>query len=140
MEHDNVNPMLVFRNAVCNQRWDETWKASMLQRQHTRKLQRGNRTQVRCDQALARFLKLLLVPAVHPTPSAWTCAFSHKPADFGSIGSHSRSSSSRCQSSMAAAYCCPTQKRERLRGFYMARVQHATQLALDERFRYTAHL
>jgi hypothetical protein len=75
-EHDNVNPMLVLRNAVCNQRWDETWKASMLQRQHTRKLQRGNRTQARCDQALARFLKLLLWcqpltprPPLGPVPS-----------------------------------------------------------------------
>jgi hypothetical protein len=59
-EHNNVNPLVVFRNAVCNQRWDETWKASMRQRQHTRKLQRGNRTQARCEQALVRFLNLFL--------------------------------------------------------------------------------
>lgn len=59
-EHDNVNPMLVLRNAVCNQRWDETWKASRMQRQSTRQQQRADHTQARCEQALARFLKLFL--------------------------------------------------------------------------------
>lgn len=75
-ERDNVNPMLVLRNAVCNQRWDETWKASMRQRQHTRKLQRCDRTQARCELALARFLKLFLWckpltphPPLGPVPS-----------------------------------------------------------------------
>ena len=29
----NVNPMLVLRNAVCNRRWNETWAAAMTQRQ-----------------------------------------------------------------------------------------------------------
>jgi len=59
-ERDNVNPMLVLRNAVCNQRWDETWKVSRLQRQRLRQQQRADRTQARCEQALARFLKLFL--------------------------------------------------------------------------------
>src|SRR5207302_10947320 len=54
-ERDNVNPMLVLRNAVCNGRWDETWQASTMHRQHTRQQQRGERTQARCEQAVARF-------------------------------------------------------------------------------------
>src|ERR1700720_2379263 len=32
-ERENVNPMLVLRNAVCNQRWHETWAAGLTQRQ-----------------------------------------------------------------------------------------------------------
>ena len=59
-ERHNVNPMLVLRNAVCNGRWDETWQASTMHRQHTRQQQRGERTQARCEQAVARFLKLVL--------------------------------------------------------------------------------
>ena len=59
-DRDNVNPMVVLRNAVCNQRWDETWKASPRQRQYTRQQQRADHTQARCEQALARFLNLFL--------------------------------------------------------------------------------
>ena len=59
-ERENVNPMLVLRNAVCNGRWDETWKAGMMQRQHARQQLRDARTQVRCEQAVARLMKLLL--------------------------------------------------------------------------------
>ena len=59
-ERDNVNPMLVLRNAVCNERWDETWKAGLMQRQHARQQLRDARTQARCEQAVARFMKLLL--------------------------------------------------------------------------------
>ena len=32
----NVNPMLVLRNAVCNRRWHETWAAAVAQRQALR--------------------------------------------------------------------------------------------------------
>lgn len=56
----NVNPMLVLRNAVCNGRWDETWKAASRQRQQSRQRLRHERTQMRCEQAVARFLTLLL--------------------------------------------------------------------------------
>src|SRR5205085_1085138 len=59
-EPENVNPMLVLRNAVCNDRWDETWKASTIQRQQLRQKRRGERTQARCEQAVARFMSLLL--------------------------------------------------------------------------------
>lgn len=74
-ERGNVNPMLVLRNAVCNDRWDETWKASTRQRQHSRQHLQDERTHARCEQALARFLKLLLWcrpltprPALEPVP------------------------------------------------------------------------
>jgi hypothetical protein len=63
----NVNPMLVLRNAVCNGRWDETWKASRKQRQHTRQQLRDARTQARWEQAVARLMKLLLW-CMPPTP------------------------------------------------------------------------
>jgi hypothetical protein len=66
-ERDNVNPMLVLRNAVCNGRWDETWQASTMQRQHSRQTLRHERTQARCEQAVARFMKLLLW-CMPPTP------------------------------------------------------------------------
>ena len=35
-ERQNVNPMLVLRNAVCNRRWHETWTATLTQRQALR--------------------------------------------------------------------------------------------------------
>jgi hypothetical protein len=59
-ERENVNPMLVLRNAVCNKRWGETWQASMMQRQHTRQKLRHECTQARCEQAVARFMELVL--------------------------------------------------------------------------------
>jgi len=68
-ERHNVNPMLVLRNAVCNDRWDETWQATTSQRQSSRKRERDAHTQARCEQAAARFLKLLLwcrPPTPHP--------------------------------------------------------------------------
>ena len=67
-ERDNVNPMLVLRNAVCNGRWDETWKATTRQRQHSRQQLQDERTHARCEQALARFLKLLLLVSTRSTP------------------------------------------------------------------------
>jgi hypothetical protein len=66
-ERTNVNPMLVLRNAVCNGCWDETWQASSKQRQHTRQQLRDARTQARCEQAVARLMKLLLW-CMPPTP------------------------------------------------------------------------
>jgi hypothetical protein len=59
-ERDNVNPMLVLRNALSNDRWEETWQATTRQRQHSRQKLREARTHARCEQALAGFLKLLL--------------------------------------------------------------------------------
>jgi len=53
-------PDVGLRNAVCNGRWDETWKASTVQRQHSRQKLRHERTQARYEQAVARFMTLLL--------------------------------------------------------------------------------
>ena len=57
---ENVNPMLVLRNAVCNRRWNETWQVRTKQQQQTRRKLRAERTQARGEQATARFLQLLL--------------------------------------------------------------------------------
>ncbi len=74
-ERENVNAMLVLRNAVCNDRWDETWQVSTKQRLQTRQRQQDERTQAQCEQAVARLLKLLLWwrsptprPRIDPTP------------------------------------------------------------------------
>jgi hypothetical protein len=48
-ERENVNPMLVLRNAVCNRRWNETWAAARAQRQ----AQRMSRRQAESQQRLA---------------------------------------------------------------------------------------
>lgn len=66
-DRQTVNPMLLLRNAVCNDRWDDTWKQSSRQQQQSRKLQRLQQTQQRCEQAAARFF-LLLLPCLPPTP------------------------------------------------------------------------
>jgi len=47
----NVNPMLVLRNAVCNRRWHETWAAAMTQRQALRTSQRQADSQQRLTDA-----------------------------------------------------------------------------------------
>ncbi len=67
-ERENVNPMLVLRNAVCNRRWHETWAAAVTQRQAQRTRQRqadsGQRltqaswTLVGCTARLARLTHL----------------------------------------------------------------------------------
>jgi hypothetical protein len=59
-ERQNVNPMLVLRNAVCNRRWHETWQAASRQRQQSRQQLRGKRIQARYEQALTRLLTLWL--------------------------------------------------------------------------------
>src|SRR5947208_7618757 len=51
-ERENVNPMLVLRNAVCNRRWNETWAAARAQRQARRTSQRQADSQQRQRLAL----------------------------------------------------------------------------------------
>jgi hypothetical protein len=70
----HVNPLLVLRNAVCNQRWSETWHASTAHRQHARAMRRQEHRQQRLT--IARWKVLLLwerlsaPQRVHPpTPS-----------------------------------------------------------------------
>jgi hypothetical protein len=48
----NVNPMLVLRNAVCNRRWHETWATSMAQRQALRTQRRQAKSQHRLERAV----------------------------------------------------------------------------------------
>jgi len=48
----NVNPMLVLRNAVCNRAWKQTWATSVAQRQALRTQRRQAQSQQRLDNAL----------------------------------------------------------------------------------------
>jgi hypothetical protein len=48
----NVNPMLVLRNGVCNRRWKETWTTAGAQRQAQRTSRRQADSQQRLDRAL----------------------------------------------------------------------------------------
>ncbi len=51
-ERQNVNPMLVLRNGVCNRRWNETWAAAVAHRQALRTSQRQADSQQRLTRAL----------------------------------------------------------------------------------------
>src|SRR5713101_7474437 len=51
-ERQNVNPMLVLRNAVCNRQWNETWAAAVAHRQALRTSQRQADSQQRLTRAL----------------------------------------------------------------------------------------
>src|SRR5713101_2961593 len=74
-ERQNVNPMLVLRNAVCNRQWNETWQATRRQRQQSRQQLRAKRIHARYEQAMTRLLTLWLWfrpstprPVGEPTP------------------------------------------------------------------------
>ena len=47
----NVNPMLVLRNAVCNREWKQTWATAVAQRQALRTQRRQAKSQQRLDRA-----------------------------------------------------------------------------------------
>ncbi len=47
----NVNPMLVLRNAVCNRRWHQTWTTAVAHRQALRTSQRQARSQQQLTRA-----------------------------------------------------------------------------------------
>src|SRR5438270_3754765 len=47
----NVNPMLVLRNAVCNREWKQTWKTSVAHRQTLRTQRRQAKSQQRLESA-----------------------------------------------------------------------------------------
>jgi len=79
-ERQNVNPMLVLRNAVCNRRWHETWTTAVAHRQALRTSRRQATSQQRLSDAFwtlvcwgARVARLSQ-PPVHavssPTPPA----------------------------------------------------------------------
>ncbi len=48
----NVNPMLVLRNAVCNRAWKQTWATSVAHRQTLRAQRRQAKSQQRLERAL----------------------------------------------------------------------------------------
>jgi len=50
-ERQNVNPLLVLRNAVCNRRWSETWQQAVAHRRTARTQRRHERSQQRLRQA-----------------------------------------------------------------------------------------
>ncbi len=74
-ERQNVNPMLVLRNAVCNRQWQQTWTAARVHRQALRTSQRQAESHQRLTRAFwtlvfwgAR-LSRLSPPSVHPATS-----------------------------------------------------------------------
>jgi len=76
-ERQNVNPMLVLRNAVCNRRWHETWAAAVTQRQALRTSQRQADSQQRLTSAFwtlvfcgARLSRLTHPPVGATEPAA----------------------------------------------------------------------
>jgi hypothetical protein len=50
-KRQNVNPMLLLRNAVCNGRWKQTWASARAHQQGQRVQQRQAESQQRLDQA-----------------------------------------------------------------------------------------
>ncbi len=70
-QENHVNPMLTLRNAVCNERWQESWQQITSEKQRQRLLQRQERATTRWQQRVGSLLLLLLRlrPAV-PKPAA----------------------------------------------------------------------
>ncbi len=66
-KRENVNSMLLLRNAVCNDRWQETWQGRMKQARQRCQDRRDQRRQTRREQATLRLIRLLL-PLVRGTP------------------------------------------------------------------------
>lgn len=59
-KRENVNPMLLLRNAVCNDRWNETWQGRTKQARLHRKQEQERHRQVRVELTTQRLLRLLL--------------------------------------------------------------------------------
>jgi hypothetical protein len=82
----NVNPMLVLRNAVCNQRWNETWAAAVTRRGALRTSRRQADSQQRLTRAFwtlvfwGAHLSRLAHPPVHASPSTTVTASAEHPA------------------------------------------------------------
>ena len=79
---ENVNPMLALRNAVCNDRWNETWQVSHQQKLQLQMQGREQHTQTRMEQAAVQILRLLLpihLPQSHPKEEALSVALSPTP-------------------------------------------------------------
>lgn len=89
----HVNPLLILRNAVCNQRWQEVWQTSEAQRQRMRSQQRAERTARRLTKAswrvlipLARLHRLAVPPLPsRPKPYSWRQPFLRLPPVSGDL-------------------------------------------------------
>jgi hypothetical protein len=83
----HVNPMLVLRNAVCNQRGPETWRNGLTHRLSTHQLRRQQRADRRVRLAWDSLLVELtrLPPLANPTPAnrpptySWKRPFLRRP-------------------------------------------------------------
>jgi hypothetical protein len=87
----NVNPMLVLRNGVCNRRWHETWTTAVAQRQALRRSRRQTKSQQRLDSALwflvfwgVRVSRLSHPPVAAATSPTAEAFAKHPPARSGS--------------------------------------------------------
>lgn len=85
-ERMHVNPMLVLRNAVCNQRWSETWQICVQERHTARRRRRAERTDRRLRQAcwgvlipLMRWRRSAAPPASRPPRYSWRQPFLRRP-------------------------------------------------------------
>src|SRR6266851_5482821 len=52
-ERKNVNPLLVLRNAICNDRWQEMWQKALNSHRKLQALQRSARAEQRAQVLLA---------------------------------------------------------------------------------------
>jgi len=92
-ERTHVNPILVLRNAVCNQRWSETWQTSLAQRHTKRRQHRAERTDRRLRKAcwrvlipLTRLRRFAASPPVNrPARYSWRQPFLRRPPSSGGL-------------------------------------------------------
>jgi hypothetical protein len=85
----HVNPMLVLRNAVSNQRWRETWQASRAELRHLQQIRRREMSQQRltraCWKVLILWQRLTLTPSARtmlsrpPARYSWSRPFLRRP-------------------------------------------------------------
>jgi hypothetical protein len=89
-KRENVNAMLILRNAVCNDRWDEAWTTAHNQHQQQRANTRAQHAHTRRDRAAALLLqeaaRWQLVRSVPKPPPAPVASPSSPPAHPASKG------------------------------------------------------
>jgi hypothetical protein len=86
-ERRHVNPMLVLRNAVCNERWHETWQTGLTHRLAARSHRRQERTERRLRKAYWKILMALMrlhrlaapTSASRTPPYSWRRPFLRRP-------------------------------------------------------------
>jgi hypothetical protein len=79
-ERGHVNLMLVLRNAVCNQRWQETWQTVVAQRREERTQRRVRKACWRVLIPVTRLCRLAAShPASRPARYSWRQPFLRRP-------------------------------------------------------------